>query len=164
MALPEDHNRIIDELKQAIGEQNVMEPKIARHRRIFLTVPFDHLKDAILQLQKAGINHLSTISGVDTGDSLMAVYHFTRQGAGQGLTISIRVKATTENPKLPSITEIIPAATFYEREVHDLFGISFDGHPDLSKLELSDDWPEDLHPLLKKWKPEDIRKRLDQVG
>ena len=50
-------------------------------------------------------------------------------------------------PVAPTITDVIPGAVLYEREVHDLLGVEFEGHPDLSPLLLPDDWPREVHPL-----------------
>ena len=49
-------------------------------------------------------------------------------------TLVIKTQVPYENPLLPSVTGVWPAADWYEREAHDLFGVSFEGHPDLSPL------------------------------
>jgi NADH-quinone oxidoreductase subunit C len=51
----------------------------------------------------------------------------------------LRLKARTDG-QAPSITPIVPGANWYEREVFDLFGIEFQGHPDLQRIMLPDDW------------------------
>jgi NADH-quinone oxidoreductase subunit C len=56
----------------------------------------------------------------------------------------LRLKTRTDR-QAPSITPLVPGANWYEREVFDLFGIEFEGHPDLSRIMLPDDWQG--HPL-----------------
>ena len=61
---------------------------------------------------------------------------------------SIHVPAEGEDPpRVPSVTPVWPAANFMEREVYDLFGVSFDGHPNLTRIMLPDEW--EGHPLRK---------------
>lgn len=61
--------------------------------------------------------------------------------------LRIRVGVDGDVPTAPSITDVYPGANFYEREVFDLFGIDFTGHPDLTRIMLPDDW--EGHPLRK---------------
>jgi Ni,Fe-hydrogenase III large subunit len=56
------------------------------------------------------------------------------------------LKAPTVEP-LPSATSITPAAAWYERELHDQFGVQIDGHPDLRPLVFHQNWPDGVHPL-----------------
>lgn len=67
------------------------------------------------------------------------------------------VKAVFDDPDnltYPSLTNIIPAAAWYERELKDMFGFEPAGHPDLRPLVLHESFPEDFHPLLKKYPPD----------
>jgi NADH:ubiquinone oxidoreductase subunit C len=164
MEAPEDHVKIVEELREAIGAENVIDWKIPRAKRIYVSIKAEKLKDTVKYLVERNFEHISTISGVDVGDGIEILYHLTRQGPGRGITISLRVKTPMENASLPTITDIIPGATFYEREVHDFVGVVFVGHSDLSPVMLPDKWPKEVYPLLKKWKIEDIKKRLSEVG
>ena len=61
--------------------------------------------------------------------------------------LRIKVRAGGEHPRLPSVVGIWPSAGFLEREVWDLFGVEFDGHPDMRRLLTAEDW--EGHPLRK---------------
>lgn len=63
------------------------------------------------------------------------------------LTVVVRNEANPTNPSMDSISPVIPAADWAERECRDLLGVDFIGHPDPRRLALADDWPKDVHPL-----------------
>ncbi|MBS7653331.1 MAG: NADH-quinone oxidoreductase subunit C [Candidatus Bathyarchaeia archaeon] len=163
MEISDEHFNIVEELKKVVGNENVLEYNVKRNRRIFVTIKVEKLRDAVKHLSERGFEHLSTISGVDVEDGAEVIYHLTRQGAKKGMTLSLRVKVPQEGT-VPSIVDILPGAVLYEREVHDLIGVVFDGHPDLSKLVLPEGWPDEIHPLQKRWGLEEIRRKLMEHG
>ena len=119
-----------------------------RDRRFFLEINKDNLQSVVSFLKENGLYHLSTITGVDSGEQFEVLYHLDLQGE----IITIRVPISKDNPQLSTITNLIPGAVLYEREVQDILGIKFLGHPDPRRLILPDDWPEGVYPLRKDWK------------
>ncbi len=87
----------------------------------------------------------ATATATDVGEELEALYHFAYDAAG--LVVNMRVRAPKADPVLQAVTPTVPAAEWIEREMHDLLGLQFSGHPDPRRLLLADDWPEGVHPL-----------------
>ena len=75
---------------------------------------------------------LLCLACVDYEERFELVYFL--QSLGQEQTLVLKTDVSYERPALPSVCEVWPAADWYEREAHDLFGVAFDGHPDLSPL------------------------------
>lgn len=107
-------------------------------------VPFARF---ITKDKKLRFDYLSFIAGVDWPDRLEVVYHLSSSVDASQLTL--KVSTSKEDPVVPSVTSVWPAADWHERETHDMFGIVFDGHPDLRPLLMP---PEStLHPLRKEF-------------
>ena len=88
-------------------------------------------------------------SGTDTPGGIEILYHFSQDQSGK--MISLRMLITDKkNPQMFSITPIIRGAEWIEREIWELLGVNFIGHPDLRHQLLIDDWPEGKYPLRKK--------------
>lgn len=92
-----------------------------------------------------GFHLLSSISGVDMLDHLEVVYHLRSLSRTQ--LLQLRVRTAYDSPQVESVVSIWPTANWHEREVYDLFGIHFSGHPDLRRILLDDEF--EGHPLLK---------------
>lgn len=101
-----------------------------------VTVPAECLRRAVDGLRETfEIDHLSTITGQDTGEEIELLYHFWR-----GYGITLRVRLPYADPRAPSLVAAIPGALFYEREIIEMLGVTFDGHPDPQPLLLPDTW------------------------
>jgi membrane-bound hydrogenase subunit beta len=135
----------------------VRRAKAQRERRVSARTEKKNLRAAISKLVKfEGYSHLSTITAVDIGSEIEVIYHITSKDA----LLSLKVQVPKEDAILPTIVDLIPGAALYEREVHDLFGVIFEGNPDLSPVLLPDDWPSDVYPLRKEWTNGRISRRL----
>ena len=75
--------------------------------------------------------------------------------------ITVKTLIPGSDPTFPSVTPLVPACVWYEREAYDMYGLVAEGLPDKRRLVLSDDWPDGLHPLRKD--AMDYRYRPDPV-
>lgn len=91
---------------------------------------------------------LVCITGMDWGTELGVVYHLRSTEYKHMIVLKTKV-SDRENPEIDSLCPLWPAADFQEREVYDLLGIKFRGHPDLRRLFLDSTWG---YPLRKDYK------------
>ena len=111
-------------------------------------VPAADLLAVVKYLQEAGFLLFEDVTAVDwlpKEPRFEVVYHFLNLSARQ--PIRLKVEVPSDNLSVPSITGLFKGANWYEREVFDLFGINFENHPDLRRIEMPDDW--EGHPLRK---------------
>ncbi len=102
----------------------------------------------------------NTASGVDARGRMEILYHFSLEG--QNLLVSLRVKLDRERPEVDSLTPLIKGANWIEREMRELLGVTFRGHPRPERLLLPEEWPEGVHPLRSEyveWDPQAVRDR-----
>jgi len=89
--------------------------------------------------------YLNSVSGVDRYDRFEVVYHLS--SLSHNHTLAQRVTADREQPEVPSVASVWQGADLQEREIYDLLGIGFSGHPNLKRLFLWEGFPG--HPLRK---------------
>jgi NADH-quinone oxidoreductase subunit C len=92
------------------------------------------------------LDFLSNVTGVDWPNSLEAVYHLYSMEKKHGpVILRMRTVNRSDQVELPSLTPLWRSAEFQEREVFDLYGIVFTGHPDLRRLLMWDEFKD--HPM-----------------
>lgn len=112
-------------------------------------VPKDRIRDVAQAAKDAGFELLSDLTVADYFRkktprfelviNLLSMQHKAR--------IRLRVPVPVDDAQVPSLVPVYAGANFYEREAFDLFGLTFDGHPDLSRILMPDEW--EGHPLRK---------------
>ena len=119
-----------------------------------LKIPKERLVETAQRLRDhLGYDYLSSITAVDwPPDRIELVYHlysfnYLQRPTGLVLRVDLERPAFPDYPLCPSLVPLWPGADFQEREVYDLMGIKFVGHPDLRRILLADDFPG--HPLRK---------------
>ena len=90
---------------------------------------------------------LACLSGVDYAAEGQVAVVYDLWSFDHRHRFAVKVFADRADAHVPTVTDLWPAADWHEREAFDLFGIVFDGHPDLRRILLADDW--EGHPLLK---------------
>ncbi len=99
---------------------------------------------AVAQAMLAAGCFLESLTALDMRESFTLVYHFAHY---RELCRTVVHATLPKGQEAPTLSHIYPGADWYEREVYDLFGIRFAGHPNLKRLLLPED--ADFHPLLK---------------
>ncbi len=99
-----------------------------------------HLRD------EEGYDYCSSITGVDYPDRFEVVYHLYSMEK-EGGPVILKVQAAREDPEVPSVVSLWPGADWQEREVWDLMGIRFAGHPNLKRILMWEGF--EGHPLRK---------------
>lgn len=143
MKLSEIHARLSEQFGAAIGDWQ--EPEAG---------------DGWIQVQPAALHevcrflkedpalrfdYLRLISAVDWTDRFASVYHLYSYANGHGAVL--RVDLDRANPRVASVADLWPTADWHEREAYDLMGIVYEGHPEMRRIFLPDDW--EGHPLRK---------------
>ena len=148
---------VLEKLGGAVVEVHQCEP-----RRGFARIDparTVEVAEAMLAIPDA---RLATATAIDVRDGIDVLYHWCIEPpcdpgsrVGKGVVITLKVLARRPELTVDSIANVVPGANWIEREMHDLLGATFRGHPDMRRLILDDSWPEGVYPL---------RKDFDQVA
>ena len=142
-------DEMADHFEIALREEGIDDAieKVVVHRgEITFFIRRQHLLSTMRRLrddEPLRFEMCSGVSGVhypqDRGRELHAVYHLLSMTHNR--RIRIEVACPDADPHIPSVVSVYPTADWHERETYDFFGIIFDGHPALTRIEMPDDWP-----------------------
>lgn len=142
---------IVSLLRVQLGEA-VLDSKAEGVLDPYVVIAPDRMLDVARFLRddiRTAFDLLQCLSAVDyTGGKLGVVYHLESTGHKHKIVLKANVPA--DAPHVQSVESVWKTANWHEREAFDMFGIVFDGHPDLRRILMPDDW--DGHPLRKDYK------------
>lgn len=119
----------------------------------------EQILPAAEQLKQAGFERLVMVTAVDYREYLELVYRVHSRSISASLVVKTRV--APDSARVASVCSVWPAANWQEREVFDLLGIEFEGHPDLRRILLPDEF--DGHPLRKEYDDPRLIRRPDYI-
>ncbi len=133
---------LLDKIKERFPE---VEIKIHSPRRTYLRIERNKVYEFARYLFLELNMRLSIATGIDTRDGIEILYHFSHDPSGT--YYNIKTIVPKDDPKIKSLADFLPAANWIEREIHELLGVNFEGHPNLVPLLTAEDWPEGVYPL-----------------
>jgi NADH:ubiquinone oxidoreductase subunit C len=141
---------IKEEVKLKLGEK-IKEWVIKSPKRVYITISKDDLKEVARIFYRQLQMRLSTITGIDNEANFELIYHFSYDRSGEIFNLRILLE-DKKNPEINSLCDLFRASDWVEREINEMLGINFKGHPNLKRLLLTEDWPKDTFPLRKEYK------------
>jgi len=137
---------ILEEIRTKFGSK--ADILVKSKKRVYVSVSLDDAKDVISYLFRILGARMSIATGIDTRTGVEMLYHMAFDK--HDLVVTVRTVVEKPELKMPTLTDIIPAANWIEREIHEMLGVDFIGHPGLERLLLPDDWQEGEYPFRKK--------------
>lgn len=134
----------LSKIQNALGDR-IVEWQRKSDRRVYVEVRPDDVAEATRLVFKDLGARFQTASGVDTRSAIEILYHWAFDKLD--VVVTVRIKLERDNPEVDSMVSICKGTEWIEREMWELLGITFRGHPDMRHLLLKDDWPAGNYPL-----------------
>ncbi|MBS7626855.1 NADH-quinone oxidoreductase subunit C [Candidatus Bathyarchaeota archaeon] len=137
----------------------VLEARVQRDLRIVVTVEKEHILEVARYISsEVGFDHPASVAAVDypMQGKIEVVYYIW--STSKRTFLALKTAIPRAEPKLNSLTPVWSGVDFHEREIYEMFGVSFTGHPNLRGLLLQEDW-EGPPPLRKDFK---LRTKLER--
>ncbi|MEM2560946.1 MAG: NADH-quinone oxidoreductase subunit C [Candidatus Bathyarchaeia archaeon] len=143
--MSEKIQQILNGIREELAD-STLKVEITKYGRPIVYLKPEANREAIKRLLKAGENPgIVAVTGLDSGLSIDVLSHFRVSGR----VITLKCSLPRDNPEINTISDILPGAELHEREVMDLLGVAFKGHPNPERLILPDNWPIGVYPLRK---------------
>jgi NADH-quinone oxidoreductase subunit C/D len=153
-------SELISNIRSAFSDQAILSQETTADKTLTLWIDVDHFKPLLKYLKnsiKQPFSMLYDLTAIDERrrrgkesqmkSDFTVVYHLTSVGRNEDIRLKVPVKG--EYPAVPTVTDIWLSANWYEREVFDMFGITFSGHPNLRRILMPVSWKG--YPLRKEY-------------
>jgi NADH-quinone oxidoreductase subunit C len=158
MMKKEYSQEILDEIGVKFPQASV---KIHAPRRTYISISRDDVYEFAKFLFAEKECRLSIATGIDKRDGIEILYHFSHDPSGT--LYNIKTLVPKDDLKIKSLSDFLPAADWIEREIHELLGVDFPGHPNLIPLLTAETWPADLHPLRRDYADEHKELKIEKT-
>jgi NADH-quinone oxidoreductase subunit C len=131
---------IAQQLRDHVHEDSIYDTSYHRGRAELLANPA-RIRDVIRHLMSQGYTFVTSVHGVDyypEEPRLGVVYELLDMKEVD--RISVKARLHTESPTIDTVVDLFPGADFQEREVFDMFGVNFEGHPDMRRILMPEDY------------------------
>jgi NADH-quinone oxidoreductase subunit C len=130
---------IAQDLREKVGD-TLLDTLYFRDEATLIADPAK-VHETLVALRERGFRFLSSVYGVDyyPEEPRLGV-HYQLLDMDSVDRIGVKVRVPLEDPHVPSVVDLWPGADFPEREVYDMFGVIFDGHPDLRRILMPEDY------------------------
>ncbi|MFH1889240.1 MAG: NADH-quinone oxidoreductase subunit C [Candidatus Omnitrophota bacterium] len=139
--------QIADEIKDKLGRRITGWYEHSAKRVYFSIKPQDIKEVASVLFHDLGLR-FAIATGQDTPQGIEMLYHFSYDKTGQIFSVRLLIE-DKKKPQVDSIAPIFKGAEWIEREIWELLGVNFIGHPNLTHLLLVEEWPQGKYPLRK---------------
>lgn len=147
-----DREEVISKISKGLGRKVVTSCR-PRPNRLHMTVGREDVVESVRLVFGDLSGRFVILTGVDTPGGIEVLYHFAFDEVG--LVVTLKVLLDQESPSVESITPVVKGAEWIEREIHELLGVEFPGHPNMKRFILAEDWPEGVYPLRRSYRGEE---------
>ena len=143
-----------DDIAKYIESKAPDKSSIIEGKEVLLLLPDNWIEVSTLLKNKSDLDfdYLMCISSYDKGDGKIYGVAYNLFSTTKNHYLEVRVEVE-DGKSIPSVVSLWQTANWHEREAYDMMGIQFEGHPDLKRILLTDDW--EGHPLRKNFKEPD---------
>jgi len=136
---------VLDKIRERLADKIINWHEHSEKRIYILIKPQDIRKVATLLFKDLGLRFIIA-TGQDTPQGIEILYHFSIDKTGQIISVRVLIE-DKKKPEIESLAPLFPGAEWIEREMWEMLGIKFIGHPNLKRLLLAEEWPEGKYPL-----------------